>query len=146
MGVSHVVNILLFRSLRGGLLFSFNLLIGKPTIELDIKEFIDSVTEIAPALRQPSSYSQISISRRLTFLIKYADFRTRWSNGDLQNAAWDLITMFREELVPNSWWGMLLKQAGDMVVQDGEINLYSNSTHSCGVTLTSFLNSQRHAV
>ncbi|GJJ11510.1 hypothetical protein Clacol_005743 [Clathrus columnatus] len=104
IGVSRVVDILLSRSLKG-----------------DTKEFIASVTEIAPTLRQPSSYSQISIRRRLTFLIKYAEFQTRWQNGDLQDAAWDLITMFREELVPKSWWGVLLKQAGDMLIQDENI-------------------------
>lgn len=27
--------------------------------------------------------------------------------------------MFREELVPKSWWGIVLKQAGELLLQDG---------------------------
>jgi len=56
----------------------------------------------------------------LAFLVKYAEFHTRWAEREVQDAAWDLVSMFRDELVPKSWWGILLKQAGDLLMQDGE--------------------------
>jgi nuclear pore complex protein Nup85 len=85
----------------------------------DSKEFIASVLEIAPSLQQPSSYGQSIFQRRLSFLVKYAEFHTHWSQGDVPDAAWDVVSMFRDELVPTFWWGMLLKQAGELLLQDG---------------------------
>ena len=74
--------------------------------------------EIAPSL-QHQSYGQSIFQRRLSFLVRYAEFHTHWSQGDIQDAALDVVSMFRDELVPNSWWGIVLKQAGDILLQDG---------------------------
>lgn len=81
-------------------------------------DFVASVLKIAPALKYPPSYCHSIFQRRLSFLVRYAEFHTRWSNGDIQDAAWDIVSMFQEELVPNSWWGILLKQAGELLLQD----------------------------
>jgi len=103
-GVGRVVDLMLAKSLSAG-----------------PKDFVTSVLEIPPALQHPSSYGQLNTRRRLAFLVKYAEFHTRWIAGDIQDAAWDIVTMFREELVPKSWWGILLKQAGELLVHDPEV-------------------------
>ena len=43
--------------------------------------------------------------------MRYAEFHQRLLNQDLQDAAWDLVTIFQEEIVPKSWWGVLLCDA-----------------------------------
>lgn len=77
-----------------------------------------SVSEVAPSL-QYHSYGQSIFQRRLYFLVRYAEFHTHLSQGDIQEAAWDVVSMFRDEIVPKPWWGTLLKQAGALLLQDG---------------------------
>ncbi|KAF8587870.1 hypothetical protein K439DRAFT_1630322 [Ramaria rubella] len=103
-GVGQIVDLLLAKSIAVG-----------------PKEFVATVLEIAPTLQDPSSYGQSIFQRRLSFLVRYAEFYSHWMNGDIQDAAWDMVSMFRDELVPRSWWGLLLKQAGELLVQDAEV-------------------------
>jgi len=81
-------------------------------------DFVASVLDMTPALKCPPSYGQSIFQRRLSFLVRYAEFHKHWSNGDIQDAAGDVVSMFRDELVPKSWWGVLLKQAGELLLQD----------------------------
>ena len=49
------------------------------------------------------------------FVVRYAEFHHRKSTGEKEDAALDLISMFEEDLVPRSWWGVLLNDAIDFV-------------------------------
>lgn len=89
--------------------------------KLFLSEFITSgpeqytryVLDIAPslqALRANAGAHNIFI-HRLIFAVRYAEFHQRLLNLDLQDAAWDLVTIFQEEIAPKSWWGVLLCDA-----------------------------------
>lgn len=66
--------------------------------------------DIAPslqALRANAGAHGVFI-HRLIFAVRYAEFHQRLLNQDLQDAAWDLVSIFQEEIAPKSWWGILL--------------------------------------
>ncbi|EIN09429.1 hypothetical protein PUNSTDRAFT_85773, partial [Punctularia strigosozonata HHB-11173 SS5] len=46
--------------------------------------------------------------RRLEFANRYAEFHQRRLSGDVTGAALDLIAMFEQDVVPNSWWAVVL--------------------------------------
>jgi nuclear pore complex protein Nup85 len=74
------------------------------------EQFTRHVAGIAPslqALRMQSGAQGIFI-HRLMFAVRYAEFHQRLSNRDLQDAAWDLVSMFQDGLAPKSWWAILL--------------------------------------
>jgi nuclear pore complex protein Nup85 len=91
------------------------------------KELITTVSEITPTL-QYHSFGESIFQRRLYFVVRYAEFHAHWSQGEIQDAAWDVVAMFRDELVPKAWWGILLKYAGALLLQDGmSLSHYVNS-------------------
>lgn len=47
--------------------------------------------------------------------------------------------MFREELVPKSWWGMLLKQAGELLLQDGTSGPTANLGNQSALMIILFI-------
>jgi len=82
-------------------------------IILGPEQYTRYVLDIAPslqALRANSGAHGIFI-HRLIFAVRYAEFHQRLLNQDLQSAAWDLVTIFQEEIAPKSWWGVLLCDA-----------------------------------
>lgn len=54
------------------------------------------------------------------FAVRYAEFHQRLLNRDLQDAAWDLVSMFQEDMAPKSWWAVLLCDAVELL-QYGEL-------------------------
>ncbi|KAG9309470.1 Nup85 nucleoporin-domain-containing protein [Chiua virens] len=77
------------------------------------EQYTRYVLDIAPslqALRANAGTHGVFI-HRLIFAVRYAEFHQRLLNRDLQDAAWDLVTIFQEEIAPKSWWGVLLCDA-----------------------------------
>ena len=52
---------------------------------------------------------------RLQFAVRFAEFHYRRLNGALQDAAFDLVAMLREEIAPKSWWAVLLSDAVELL-------------------------------
>lgn len=75
------------------------------------------VANIAPslqALRTKSGPNGVFIYR-LVFAVRFAEFHQRRLNGELQDAALDLVAMLREDIAPKSWWAVLLSYAVDLL-------------------------------
>ncbi|KAF8552731.1 hypothetical protein OG21DRAFT_1477631 [Imleria badia] len=82
-------------------------------IQTGPEQYTRYVLDIAPslqALRANAGAHGVFI-HRLIFAVRYAEFHQRLLNQDLQDAAWDLVTIFQEEIAPKSWWGVLLCDA-----------------------------------
>lgn len=77
------------------------------------ENFTKYVSGIAPSLQvlNTASATQGVFIYRLMFAVRYAEFHQRMSCQDLQEAAWDLVSIFQEETAPKSWWGVLLLDA-----------------------------------
>lgn len=90
--------------------------------------FARSVAAVAPSLQELRAHPGADgvFTHRLMFAVRYAEFHQRRLNGDLQEAALDVLTMFSEGLAPKSWWGVLLCDAVDLVRND-DLMLYSSS-------------------
>lgn len=89
--------------------------LGSPALHVGPEKFARLVANIAPSLHtlraeQGSSANGIFIYR-LMFAVRFAEFHQRRMNGDLQDAAFDLVTMFQEDIAPKSWWAVLLCDA-----------------------------------
>lgn len=52
---------------------------------------------------------------RLMFVIRFAEFHQRRASGDGQGAAVDVVAMFREDIVPQAWWAVLLCDAVELL-------------------------------
>ena len=72
--------------------------------------FSQHASAIAPLIQdlrdQPKS--QGIFLHRLMFVVRYARFHQLLEGQELQDAALDLVAMFREDLAPKSWWPILL--------------------------------------
>ncbi|KAJ7846097.1 hypothetical protein B0H14DRAFT_2773436 [Mycena olivaceomarginata] len=49
------------------------------------------------------------------FAVRYSNFQQLRVKHDLQNAALDLVAMFRDDVVPKSWWAVTLCDAVDLL-------------------------------
>ncbi|EMD38750.1 hypothetical protein CERSUDRAFT_133256 [Gelatoporia subvermispora B] len=90
--------------------------------------FARLVANVAPVLHSlRSQHSAHGIFLyRLMFAVRFAEFHQRRVNGDLQEAAFDLVAMFREDLAPRSWWGVLLSDAVELL-QHSQGMLFTNN-------------------
>lgn len=79
--------------------------------------------DIAPSLQQLHSHPGPNgvFIHRLMFVARYAEFHRRRIENDLEDAALDLVTMFQEEIVPKSWWGVLLCDSIDLLQHSKEL-------------------------
>lgn len=82
--------------------------------------FASLVADIAPSLQELRAEPGPNgvFVHRLRFAVRYAEFHQRKRNGDAEDAALDLVSIFEEELAPKSWWGVLLNDATPFL-QDG---------------------------
>jgi nuclear pore complex protein Nup85 len=73
------------------------------------------------------------------FAVRYAQFHQLVLQEEYQDAAADLLAMFREELAPKSWWAVLLCDAVPLL-QFGttSIAIYASVTNSLSVTQDPF--------
>ncbi|TFY65205.1 hypothetical protein EVG20_g5686 [Dentipellis fragilis] len=83
--------------------------------------FARSVATVAPSLQSLRSHPGANgvFVHRLVFAVRYAEFHQRRLSGDLQEAALDLVAMFQEEIAPESWWGVLICDAVELL-KNGE--------------------------
>lgn len=77
-------------------------------------KFVSSIAPSLQALRTNSAAHGVFIYR-LMFAVRYAEFHQRLLNRDLQDAAWDLVSMFQEDMAPKSWWAVLLCDAVELL-------------------------------
>ncbi|KAJ8482613.1 hypothetical protein ONZ51_g5233 [Trametes cubensis] len=63
---------------------------------------------------------------RLMFAVRFAEFHQRRASGDGQGAAFDVVTMFREDIAPKSWWAVLLCDALELLQNGGPMPFTSN--------------------
>ncbi|KZT72019.1 hypothetical protein DAEQUDRAFT_723669 [Daedalea quercina L-15889] len=91
------------------------------------RQYAQSVAKIAPSLRTLRSESKANgvFIYRLMFAVRFAEFHHRRLNGDLQEAAFDIISMMREEIAPKSWWAVLLWDVVELL-QNGD-NMFFTS-------------------
>lgn len=90
------------------------------------EHFARSVATVAPALHDlRSAYPTVNgvFIHRLTFAVRYAEFHRQRLDGDLQDAALDLVALFQEEIAPRGWWGVLLLDATELL-KAGENRLF----------------------
>lgn len=81
------------------------------------EKFARYAADIAPSLQelQAQPASRGIFIHRLMFAVRYAQFHHLRMKQELQEAAQDLLTMFREEIAPKSWWGVLLCDANELL-------------------------------
>ncbi|KAJ7765398.1 Nup85 nucleoporin-domain-containing protein [Mycena maculata] len=80
--------------------------------------FAQYASDIAPSLHNLDirhSSSQGVFVHRLMFAVRYSNFQQLRIKHDLQNAALDLIAMFRDDVAPKSWWAVLLCDSVDLL-------------------------------
>lgn len=82
------------------------------------ERFGSLVARIAPslqALRANDSANAVFVYR-LMFAVRFAQFHQNYARGSLKAAANDVVSMFREDLVPKSWWAVVLSDAIDLLM------------------------------
>ncbi|KAI0832142.1 Nup85 nucleoporin-domain-containing protein [Trametes gibbosa] len=100
-------------------------------IEQGPEQFAQLVANVAPSLQTLRTDSGANIAapgvflHRLMFAIRFAEFHQRRTSGDSQGAALDVVSMFREEIVPQAWWAVLLCDALELL-QNGDTMLFSS--------------------
>ncbi|KAJ7890556.1 Nup85 nucleoporin-domain-containing protein [Mycena olivaceomarginata] len=80
--------------------------------------FAQYASDIAPSLQNLNIHhtsSQGVFVHRLMFAVRYSNFQQLRVKHDLQNAALDLVAMFRDDVVPKSWWAVTLCDAVDLL-------------------------------
>jgi nuclear pore complex protein Nup85 len=75
------------------------------------------------------------------FAVRYSNFQQLRVKHDLQNAALDLVAMFRDDVVPKSWWAVTLCDAVDLlqysefIVDPVILFSYMQANHCCSPRL-----------
>ncbi|RPD64507.1 hypothetical protein L226DRAFT_559644 [Lentinus tigrinus ALCF2SS1-7] len=94
--------------------------------------FASLVANIAPSLHKVGMDAGTKLrapavfSHRLQFAVRFAEFHHRRAHGDGQGAALDLVTMFREEIAPRSWWAVVLCDAVELLQCNSAMLFTSN--------------------
>ncbi|KAI0057204.1 hypothetical protein BV25DRAFT_1872473 [Artomyces pyxidatus] len=90
--------------------------------------FAQSVITVAPILQELRAHPDASgiFIHRLMFAVRYAEYHRRRLNGDLHEAALDLLAMLQEDIAPKTWWGVILCDAAELLKADGTM-LFSPS-------------------
>lgn len=84
------------------------------------EQYTKFVSGIAPSLQglRANSAAHGVFIHRLMFAVRYAEFHQRLLNRDLQDAAWDLVSMLQEGIAPKAWWAVLLCDAIELLQYD----------------------------
>ncbi|KAJ6518778.1 Nup85 nucleoporin-domain-containing protein [Mycena sanguinolenta] len=80
--------------------------------------FAQYASDIAPSLQNINIHHPSSegvFVHRLMFAVRYSNFQHLRAKHDLQNAALDMVAMFRDDVVPKSWWAVTLCDAVDLL-------------------------------
>ncbi|KLO17911.1 hypothetical protein SCHPADRAFT_820586 [Schizopora paradoxa] len=75
--------------------------------------YVQLIADVTPSLQELRTEigPRGVFMHRMMFAVRYAEFHQRNVQGDRENAALDLISLFEEELAPRSWWGVVLYDA-----------------------------------
>ncbi|KAI0070891.1 hypothetical protein K474DRAFT_1669600 [Panus rudis PR-1116 ss-1] len=78
-------------------------------------KFAQMVAEIAPTLHhlrtQSANWENAIFIYRLMFAVRFAEFHQRRINGELEDAAADVVSIFQDEIAPKAWWAVVLWDA-----------------------------------
>lgn len=81
------------------------------------------MAEIAPSLHNLQTQSQPFANGvfiyRLMFAVKFAEFHQRRLQGELQDAAADIVEIFKQDIAPKSWWAIVLLDAVELLQNGG---------------------------
>ncbi|KZW00006.1 hypothetical protein EXIGLDRAFT_723166 [Exidia glandulosa HHB12029] len=85
-------------------------------VEHGPQKFIEKAGQIAIGLHLPENLGEQAVfAHRLLFVQRYAEFHKLCQDGDLSTAAEHLIDMFNAEIVPRTWWALLLADASELL-------------------------------
>jgi hypothetical protein len=81
--------------------------------------FARLVANIAPSLQtlraQQESITSGVFVYRLMFAVRLAEFHQRRLNGELSEAAYDIVCMLRDDVAPKAWWAVILSEAVELL-------------------------------
>lgn len=84
--------------------------------------FARLVANIAPSLHtlraQQESIASGVFVYRLMFAVRLAEFHQRRLNGELHEAAFDVVAMLRDDIAPKAWWAVVLSEAVELLQND----------------------------
>jgi nuclear pore complex protein Nup85 len=83
--------------------FHTNLCSGPATFTQHAADIASSLPEL---YKQPGTHA--IFIHQLVFAEQYAHFHQLLAKAELQNAALELLAMFRGNIAPKSWWAILL--------------------------------------
>lgn len=90
-------------------------------------KFARLVANIAPSLHtlrtQPANGVFLY---RLMFAVRFAEFHQRRINGDIHDAALDVVSILRDDIAPKAWWAVVLYDAVELL-QNSELIFLSLS-------------------
>ncbi|KAF5369464.1 hypothetical protein D9758_002731 [Tetrapyrgos nigripes] len=91
-------------------------------------DFAKQASKIAPSLQdiQFDSATEAIFVHRLIFAVRYSQIHRYKLEKDYVSAASDIVTLFREEIAPKSWWPVLLCDSVELL-QYGPALLFSTS-------------------
>lgn len=82
-------------------------------------EFARLVADIAPSLHtlqtQAGHFGDGIFIYRLLFAVRFAEYHQHRLQGDVQDAAADIMSIFKEDLAPKSWWAIVLLDAIELL-------------------------------
>ncbi|KAG6850574.1 hypothetical protein H0H93_011773 [Arthromyces matolae] len=82
--------------------------------------FARYASSIAPSIQElrsrPSDHG--IYTHRLLFAVRYAHYHQLLERHELQEAAGDLVAIFREDLAPRSWWAVLLSDSVPLLQEE----------------------------
>ncbi len=99
--------------LHGNSCFPRKVFNGVHICNLGPLRYVQLIADVTPSLQELRTEigPRGVFMHRMMFAVRYAEFHQRNLQGDRENAALDLISLFEEELAPRSWWGVILHDA-----------------------------------
>lgn len=98
-------------------------------------KFAHLVANIAPSLSAFTRNPENSVFLyRLEFAVRFAEFHHRRLNGDLHNAALDVVTMLRDGVAPKSWWAVVLYDTVDLLQNSTYMRVDVHASRSSTLT------------
>ncbi|KAG6873516.1 hypothetical protein C0995_014784 [Termitomyces sp. Mi166 len=85
--------------------------------------FVKYASAIAPSVQELRNRptNQGIFTHRLLFTVRYAHYHQLVERHELQDAAADLVAIFREDLAPRSWWAVLLSDSIPLLQQESAL-------------------------
>ncbi|TFK60439.1 hypothetical protein BDN72DRAFT_939980 [Pluteus cervinus] len=92
------------------------------------KQFTEYALSVAPTVQEMHNQAMVHgvFVHRMIFAVRYAHFNQMRERGEVQNAAAELIAIFRDDVAPKSWWVVLLRDSIELL-QYGTSLLFSTS-------------------